>query len=864
MAIDRTLMVLCVILGSGISVNPPWFENITTGLFRSPGDILIGGIFPIKELTSNLSQRVKPNDIHCDRINSYGLSISLVMKYCVDEINANQDLLPGIKLGFENFDSCQQPSVVIWPVLQFLTKEATEEMDITCNYTDYKPRVTAIIGPNNSELVPVIGKLIGFFLMPLISYGATSDAFSDKETFPSFMRTVPSDRWQALAMVKLLKVYGWNWVSVVGSDDEYGQKGQRQFSSMANEESICVAYQGLIPVYSNPEETIKEILDRIVEAKVGVVVVFSLPKPATDFFIEVIKRNMTGVWVASSAWALNDVVSTLPGINTIGTVLAFADITRPLDLFTPYVRELFTKIEKEGKSLPLSVSPLDNPCPACSQVTQANVSMVEINLVQRSAFSVYTAVYCVAHALHELLGCSSSNCTVDPKTKNVYPWQLLKKLRNVTMNISGIPFKFDSEGNPNFGYDLLQWNFNGSTVDFKVIGYFYQNLTIQKQDIKWHTANSKVPASTCSSNCEVGQVRRVKGFHSCCFDCIDCKEGTYLNRTDDIQCTLCPVGKWSTFQSTYCVFPVYTYLDWPHFESIGIMFGAILLLASHVWVGFHFFRNRGTSMVKIAGGPLSGITLLCLTAQCASLVLFLGQPNDIACRLQQPLNTFFPSVALSVILSSSIQIVCVTEFPEKCPDHLSNLRERVSWFVVLGCSGVQAGLCGWYIQDGPTLTQYVASLEVNYVTRFLRCPVEPLLNFGLMIGFNVVLALISFMSTFMALKPPGQYNLARDITISSLIYCVTWVMFIPTYTSLNDKYKSVAQAVVSLGSNFGLIATYFFPKCQLLVKQPELNTDDHFRTFLEGPPPPEISPENPPENPPETPSETTTEQTTTE
>lgn len=101
------------------------------------------------------------------------------------------------------------------------------------------------------------------------------------------MRTVPSDRWQALAMVKLLKEFGWNWVSVVGSDDEYGQKGQRQFSSMANEESICVAYQGLIPVYSNPEETIKEILDRIVEAKVGVVVVFSLPKPARDFFTEV-------------------------------------------------------------------------------------------------------------------------------------------------------------------------------------------------------------------------------------------------------------------------------------------------------------------------------------------------------------------------------------------------------------------------------------------------------------------------------------------------------------------------------------------------------------------------------------------------
>lgn len=146
--------------------------------------------------------------------------------------------------------------------------------------------------------------------------------------------------------------------------------------------------------------------------------------------VQVIKRNMTGVWVASTAWALNDGVSSLPGINTIGTVLAFADITRPLDLFTPYVRELFTKIEKERQALSLlqsgtPISPLDNPCPACSQVTRTNASMVEINLVQRSAFSVYTAVYCVAHALHDLLGCNANNCAVDPRTQKVYPWQVI-------------------------------------------------------------------------------------------------------------------------------------------------------------------------------------------------------------------------------------------------------------------------------------------------------------------------------------------------------------------------------------------------------------------------------------------------------
>uniref|UniRef100_A0A8C1H935 Taste receptor type 1 member 3 n=3 Tax=Cyprinus carpio TaxID=7962 RepID=A0A8C1H935_CYPCA len=839
MAKEWTLLWLCGLLGSGFSENPSWFKNISTSLFKSPGDILIGGLFPINKLTSDLSKRVKPDDLECNSVSTYGLSLALAMKFSLDEINSKENLLPGITLGFESYDTCMQPAVVMRPVLQLLTKESTEELDIACNYTDYKPRVIAVIGPNNSELVPVIGKLIGFFSMPLISYGATSDVFSDKETFPSFMRTVPSDRWQVVAMVQLLKKFEWNWVSVVGSDDEYGQKGQEQFSSMANEESICVAYQGLIPVYSDPEQAVKEILNRIVDAKVGVVVVFSLPKPARDFFIEVIKRNMTGVWVASTAWALSDDVATLPGINSIGTVLAFADITRPLHLFTPYIYELFTKMEEMQipQQPDAEISPLDNPCPRCSYLSQANVSMVQIKLVQRSAFSVYTAIYCVAHALHNLLGCNATHCALNPRIDNVYPWQLLQSLQKVSVDLEGVNFKFDKEGNPNFGYDVMQWNFSDTTVQFDIIGFFYQNLKINKNNIKWHMKNGKVPLSTCSSDCGIGQVRRVKGFHSCCFDCIDCKEGTFLNSSDDIQCKSCPAGQWSTLRSTSCVYPIYTYLDWSNYESIGLILGGILVLASHVWVGALFFKHRGTPLVKTAGGPLSGLMLLSLAGTCLSLVLFLGQPGDIVCRLQEPLNAFFPTVALSVILTISIQIVCITEFPEKSSDHLENIRGRGSLFVILGCCGVQAGLCGWYAQEAPSLTQYVASLEVTYVKAFLRCPVEPMLNFGLMLGFNVLLALVSFMATFMALKPPGHYNLARDITISTLSYCVLWVMFIPIYTSLNDKDKSIAQVGVSLLSNIGLVVAYFFPKCQLLVKHPELNTDDHFRTFIEGVPP---------------------------
>ncbi len=166
--------------------------------------------------------------------------------------------------------------------------------------------------------------------------------------------------------------------------------------------------------------------------------------------------------------------------------------------------------------------------------------------------------------------------------------------------------------------------------------------------------------------------------------------------------------------------------------------------------------------------------------------------------------------------------------------HLHFLRGPGSWLFLLICCAVQAGVCGWFVQTGPTLTKYVTDMKINFVRTFLSCPVEPLTGFALMQGFNSALALISFMSTFMAAKPLHQYNLARDITFSCLIYCVFWVAFIPIYIGMDDKSRSIVHISFTLASNFGLLAAYYFPKCYFLLRKSELNKAEHFCTFLEG------------------------------
>lgn len=125
-----------------------------------------------------------------------------------------------------------------------------------------------------------------------ISFGATSDKLSNKLLYPSFFRTVPSDKWQVEVMVILLERFKWNWVAIVGSDEEYGQQGVQEFSKVAANKSVCVAYQGLIPVYSDPKPMVKVIVDNIVATKVQVIVVFSLTEPAEALFTEVSKDSI--------------------------------------------------------------------------------------------------------------------------------------------------------------------------------------------------------------------------------------------------------------------------------------------------------------------------------------------------------------------------------------------------------------------------------------------------------------------------------------------------------------------------------------------------------------------------------------------
>ncbi|XP_010137799.1 PREDICTED: taste receptor type 1 member 1-like, partial [Buceros rhinoceros silvestris] len=322
------------------------------------------------------------------------------------------------------------------------------------------------------------------WLLSQISYEASSAMLSLKRFYPSFLRTIPSDGQQVKAIALLLQQFRWTWVALLGSNDAYSRDSLDALYKLLIASDTCVAYRGVIPVdvdASSPE--LHNLVRILTDVGVNVTVVFSTQQSARPLFEVVVQRNVTGmVWVASEDWSLAQTIWQVPGIQSIGSVIG------------------------------LSVEQTEPPYDA------------------QASFSVYSAVYAVAHGLHELLGCASGSCS----KRTVYPWQLLPKIKQVNFTLYKSRVSFDANGDIRKGYDIIMWNWSGPSWAFDVIGTFRvspERLILEPGKALWHTSNGQAPASVCSEACQPGEKRLQRSRHRCCFSCVACPSGTFLNRS---------------------------------------------------------------------------------------------------------------------------------------------------------------------------------------------------------------------------------------------------------------------------------------------------------------------------------------------
>ncbi|XP_068934821.1 taste receptor type 1 member 1 isoform X1 [Petaurus breviceps papuanus] len=413
--------------------------------------------------------------------------------------------------------------------------------------------------------------------------------------------------------------------------------------------------------------------------------------------------------------------------------------------------------------------------------------------------------------------------------------QLLEEVKKVNFTLHGNPVSFNENGDPFSGYDIITWDWNGTNWTYKIIGaftWFPVHLEIDETKIRWHKGKKQVPRSVCSEDCLAGEARRIMGLYHCCFECVPCPPGTFLNSSDQYLCHSCEKEEWSPEGSQTCFNRTIEFLTWHHPVSLVLMGANTLLLLLLAGVASLFARHLDTPVVRSAGGRMCFLMLGSLAGASCSPYCFLGEPTPLTCLLRQSLFALGFAIFLSCLTIRSFQLVIIFKLSAKMPTlyHSWVQNHGPKIFVVMS-STIQLLICiMWLVAWTPQPTkEYKRFPELV----LLECSKGGSPGYVLSILYTWLLSVSCFTCSYVGKDLPENYNEAKCITFSLLLYFISWIGLATTSTVYYGKYLPAINALVIMSSLSGVFSGYFLPKCYVILYRPDLNTTEYFQASIQ-------------------------------
>ncbi|XP_035535017.1 G-protein coupled receptor family C group 6 member A-like [Morone saxatilis] len=804
----------------------------------APGDIIIGGLFPIHESVKEVN-----GTWICDRFSTARLVQSLIMVHAVEEVNKRQ-VLGNLTLGYRIVDSCSDVTTSLKKALSFMRKNNTR-----CVAEQPSPPVLAVVGGYHSEISIAVTRLLNLENIPQISYGATSGFLSDKTRFPSFMRTVPEDDHQVRAILNILKNHQWTWVGIVTTDGDYGRYAVQRLQQHAKGTNICFAFTSVLPDVlgdSQLQDSISATVKSITENEnVSVIVSFAKPNHMMYLFNHLLKepKGKGKVWVASDNWSQSPSILSGKTLSEVGTIFGTTLKSGNSTTFEQYLKNVDVDPEHHRNNAFLYQF-LKNQTQQGKRAKPgtANDTAIEtlINMIYPYAvFSVELAVEAIAQAVANL--CIERDCKtrerlqpseVNTLTHTYTFFQLRDALRKGTFTMDGENYTFNENGDLNSGYDIILWNQKSTTlVDVHNIVATYsikKNHTLtfispEKEQEVFSVTGDVI--SSCSNKCAPGTRKQsAQGQPVCCYECIPCPENYFSNTSDSIDCYHCNRTQYSPMGSKTCIPKEIIFLRWnDKYHDTLLAFTALGALLTLV-VGIIFIARWNTPVVRASVGPICILLLFSLLSTFVSVILFGGKPKDELCQARQVLFGLSFTLCVSCIMVKSFKIILAFEFDPSIKRVLKKLYKP--YIIIAVCLSGQVIICALWLTLKSPKTKWDV---LENTKRLLSCDEKSYSAFGAMLCYIGVLCLICFGVAFKGRKLPHSYNESKFITFAMLIYFICWIIFGPVYVSVKGKYLPAVEMVVILISAYGILFCQFFTKCYVILFKKEANTERAFR-----------------------------------
>ncbi|XP_062840586.1 vomeronasal type-2 receptor 26 isoform X1 [Anolis carolinensis] len=783
------------------------------------------------------------------------------LAFSVKETNENQQLLPNLTLGFHIYNNHFTEIGTYLAAMDLLSRRRKFAVNYKCE-TENLP--AAVISGSITDYCLHLATILCIYKMPQLIFGS-SPVVNNEVQGLFFHRMFPkiSDHYEGI--VQLLLHFNWIWIGVISLYDDTGEGFVQNVLPMFTQKGICFHFVARLPkidftnTYNRFIKECHEMITVVIESTANVIVVHGESHTiiVIRMMIYVEELEDTPLQISTKVWVMTAQMefamfpfATDWEIDFLHGAISFEVHSKALSGFRHFLQTRNPLSAKKDKFLwtfweevfncdmPRPSLDKDNMfCTGKEKLETLPVSVFEMSMTSHS-YSIYNAVYAIAHALQAIYSSKLKRRTMPngagKQPWNIHPWQLHQFLRRVAFNNSaGEEVSFNQNGELLSGFDIINWvTFpNQSFVKIKVGTMEPQapvdkRFFIQDDVIVWpRIFKQALPLSRCNNKCQLGFHKRKKeGEQFCCYDCIPCPEGKVSNHTDADECFECPGYRYPNNDKDGCLPKEITFLSFE--EPLGIVLAVFALKFSLITVFILgiFIKYRDTPIVKANNKNLTYILLTSLLLSFLCALLFIGQPGKVACLLQQTAFGVIFSVALSSILAKTITVILAFVATKPGSRIRQWMGKRLAYSIVLSCSLTQAAVSIAWLAISPPfpdLDMYSVSQKI-----VLKCNEDSGTMLYSLLGFLGFLALVSLTLAFLARKLPDSFNEAKFITFSMLVFCSVWLCFIPTYLSTRAKSMVAVEIFSILASSFGLLICIFSPKCYVILLKPELNSKE--------------------------------------
>ncbi|XP_031217003.1 vomeronasal type-2 receptor 1-like [Mastomys coucha] len=801
----------------------------------------------------------------CEGFNFRGFRWMKTMIHTIKEINERKDILPNHTLGYQIFDNC------------FSTIKTMESSSVFLTGQDeYKPNwrnstgkyLVGVIGGGGTTMSVAASRILERYQVPQVGYASSSSIFSSKKEFITFFRTIPSDKFQSEAIVTLIRHFGWVWIGTIASDDDYGKQGVKSIREKVESTNLCIAFSETIPkVYSN--EKMQIAVDAVKSSTAKVIVLYATDIDLSPFVLEVIHHNITDrTWIASEAWITSALIAKPEYFPYFGGTIGFA-IPRsvipglkeflydvhpskdPNDVLTIEFWQTAFNCTWPNSSVPYNVDHRvnmtgkedrlydmsDQLCTGEEKLEDLKNTYLDTSQL-RITNNVKQAVYLLAHAIDRF---SQAVIKMKEYSKNtLYKdipdfdlnliWNFIRDIQFTTHDETKLEFHYNGDMKSGY-YDILNWHMdNAGEITFVKVGEYkftsskYEFVLPKNSTLFWNTESSRLQDSVCTQLCAPGTRKVIRqGQPICCFDCIPCEDGYVSEKPGQRLCHPCGENDWSNAEKSKCVPKLVEFLAYE--EALGFtliilsIFGALVVLAVTVVYVIH----RHTPLVKANDRELSFLIQMSLVITVLSTMLFIGKPCNWSCMARQVTLALGFCLCLSSILGKTISLFFAYRISIS-KTHLISMNPFFRKLIVLTCVVGQIGVCATYlILEPPSMLK---NMEIQNVKIIFECNEGSIEFLCSIFGYDVLLALLCFLTTFGARKLPDNYYEGKCITFGMLVFFIVWISFVPAYLSTKGKFKVAVEIFAILASSYGLLGCLFLPKCFIILLRPKKNTDE--------------------------------------